>query len=1307
MRRILEIWVFRLFVAGLFLLGPLTSPQETQAATEKVSVAYCIDCVPFQFKDDNGKPAGLIIDLWQLWSQKTGIEIDFRAASWDETLRMVRDGKADAHAGLFFNDERNKYLEYGSPLVETDTHFFTHRDLPAIDTVEGLAGRKIGVLAGDFVEGFLKQRLAPETIIGFESYEALMAALGDGKLKAFAADTPTGIHHLKKSGLGDMFKLPAEPLYRNGWFVAARKGNSKLISVINAGMGLIEVPERRQIARRWSAGSDRKSADVQPWEGIGDVLTKKERQWLSQHPVIRLTPDPAFPPIEFFNEKGNFRGIGAEVTRLMEERLGIRFKIVRAKNWAESTRLTKRRENDVWSVASPTKGRKNYMLFTDPYVESPLVIVVRKQNRETLRPKDLRDMKVTYVYDYAGGDWMTTNYPRFNYIPAPDTQTGLKMVSFGIADAMVVSAALASYYIDAEAITNLRVAGETGHVLRWGFASRSDWPILNGILKKGLDLVTPEERQAIHRKWFFLEAAPWKLTRQHVIIGLVVLGALIVIGVLTWNRALQRQITRRIAAQAQAEERLAHAIENISQGFALFNADDKLVMCNANYRNIYGYSNKDARAGASIKFLLQLDIERGIVDEKSGGIDKTRDRTERFGKTQEIFDIPLANGRWVQIRDRPTDDGGTVSIHSDITTHKQAEETLRMGKEEAERSAEAKSDFVAMVSHEVRTPMNGVLGMAGLLEDMKLDAEQRECVETIVASGKALLTIIDDLLDVSKLDADKLELEQIPLIVADVVAAAMAVMAPQAEEKGLAFTATIDPAIPPVLIGDPHRLRQVLLNLISNAIKFTDQGSVNIEARIALKNELGVILAFSVTDTGQGISEEAQENLFAEYTQVSTDVARKHGGTGLGLSISRRLIGLMGGEISIESAPGEGSSFSFLTQFAIAEPAETRAWLDAAGSDQTRRQRSASRRLKVLQVEDNQINQDVAAKILTRAGHDVSSVENGVEAMQVIETGGFDIVLMDRDMPKMDGLEATRRIRALFGPISTIPILGITASAIRSQLDDCLEAGMNMVLTKPVDARKLRDALERLTAVSRTVLVIDDTEINRTVAAKQLGKLGYACELADGGAKALEMTGRTKFDAILADISMPGMDGLEFLDRFREQDNAKTPVIALTGHKTPEDRARFLAAGMDDVLSKPVILEELAATLEKWCALGPDERDAGQDPIDLGQLSEILGEEDEAELFKMLNFFTQQFPDLLASLQGAVGERNAKSVRDKAHAAKSAATYAAAISLSAQLEKLEKQAQDEDWDDIAVLSAAIESEYARVVAFCAKRREGP
>ena len=343
---------------------------------------------------------------------------------------------------------------------------------------------------------------------------------------------------------------------------------------------------------------------------------------------------------------------------------------------------------------------------------------------------------------------------------------------------------------------------------------------------------------------------------------------------------------------------------------------------------------------------------------------------ERFSAEYRLRDDD-GEWRWVHTRGvfkRGADGRALRMIGStaDITERVQAEQMLTQAKEDAEAATQAKSDFVAVISHEVRTPMNGVLGMARLLRDTTLDDEQQECVDIIVNSGEALLTIVDDLLDLSKLDADRLDLEAIPFIPADVITDSIAVMAARAEEKGLALSHEFDPGLPAVLIGDPHRLRQVLLNLISNAIKFTAKGTISVEANVDTMSGDQIVMAFAVTDTGQGISPEAQEKLFSAYTQGSVEVARKYGGTGLGLSICRGLVEIMGGEMTLESAIGQGSIFRFTAAFAIDKVTDV-ANLRSRNAAHLTLHGAGRRALHILQVEDNETNRRVAEKILTQA----------------------------------------------------------------------------------------------------------------------------------------------------------------------------------------------------------------------------------------------------------------------------------------------------------------------------------------------------
>ncbi len=810
---------------------------------------------------------------------------------------------------------------------------------------------------------------------------------------------------------------------------------------------------------------------------------------------------------------------------------------------------------------------------------------------------------------------------------------------------------------------------------------------------------------------------------------------------ITENKDAEEKLLAANAAAAAAEERLMDAINNVSEGFSLFDSDGRMILCNNRYRDFYNYNDDDLKPGITISELLELDIERGAVSAEAGGIEATRNRILNFGKVWTAFDIPLADGRWIQVRDRPTADDGTVSLHaditerknsevkiaeqeaqlrvvldnlpggvryldrnktyvffnsqysklydfpddllqvgdsnrvenlyqakrgdfgpgdpdalteqwlgeipvdlepqswesvtaqgktlqvntaptpsggvvnivSDITERKRAEAVMKEAKEMAEEAAQAKSDFVAVVSHEVRTPMNGVLGMARLLEDTDLDQEQRECVTTIIASGDALLTIIDDLLDISKIDAARLEIESIPFHAADVAAAAVALMMPKATEKGLALADTVSDDLPPVVIGDPHRLRQILLNLIGNAIKFTDAGFVRVEVGVASIGREQASLVFIVSDTGRGVSPEAQQKLFSNFTQASVEVARKYGGTGLGLAICRKLVDLMGGEISLTSVVDEGSAFRVTVPLKIDHDttlADLQRTAPVRPTGQSSRKRQKS--LDVLQVEDNEINRDVVEKILGRAGHRVVSAANGKEALDLLESRRFDIIIMDRHMPVMDGIEATQRIRAMAPPLCSIPIVGLTAGATELEIEACIASGMNVCLLKPVNSIGLLDALDNLAGGETkameleglAVLVVDDTAINLAVAAKQLKKLGIPVDLAEGGAQALEMAAKKRYRLILSDISMPDIDGLELTRRLREIESTldrRTPIFAFTGHVGAEDKAGFLDAGMDGVLTKPLNFDDLSAALDTLNA-ADDRQQVKPPPIDLAPI---------------------------------------------------------------------------------------------------------
>ncbi len=416
------------------------------------------------------------------------------------------------------------------------------------------------------------------------------------------------------------------------------------------------------------------------------------------------------------------------------------------------------------------------------------------------------------------------------------------------------------------------------------------------------------------------------------------------------------------------------------------------------------------------------------------------------------------------IRDDQGKITGAVSVILDITERKVMEEELQKAKEAAEEAVRAKSEFLANMSHEIRTPLNAVVGLTGLLLSADLTPEQRDYVETVQSSGNSLLSVINDILDFSKIEGGKMELENQPFDLRNCLKVAADLVRAAALEKGLTLTFTLDERLPVAFKGDVTRLRQVLANLLSNAVKFTDAGMVVVRVTgrpIEMKKPIKEYeLHFSIQDTGIGIAKEKVDRLFHSFSQIDSSITRKYGGTGLGLAISRRLVELMGGEIWVDSQPGKGSTFHFtiLAEEAMALPTP----VDAPAQPKRAASRDGSgprsRQPRILLAEDNAINQKVAIQMLKRLGYSADVAANGREALQALERQSYDIVLMDVQMPEMDGLEAAGRIRELWpcGP----RIIALTAYALEGDRERCLAAGMDEYISKPIQLEELRRALE-------------------------------------------------------------------------------------------------------------------------------------------------------------------------------------------------------------------------------------------------------
>jgi two-component system sensor histidine kinase/response regulator len=687
--------------------------------------------------------------------------------------------------------------------------------------------------------------------------------------------------------------------------------------------------------------------------------------------------------------------------------------------------------------------------------------------------------------------------------------------------------------------------------------------------------------------------------------------------------------------------------------------------------------------------------ENSGTDERIGKLREVYSKVWRTGIPEKAFEYRTTlNGVEKSLEqsvslDRDADGRpiGFSTIIRDCTERARAQQELANAKEAAENATKAKSEFLANMSHEIRTPMNGIIGMTALALDSELTPYQADCLNAVKSSAESLLTILNDILDFSKIESRKLELETVPFSLADAVGDTLKPLAVRAHAKGLELLCDIAPDVPAGIVGDPVRLKQVITNLVGNAVKFTERGHVVVSVREDLRNDGCTMLHFAVSDTGIGIAKDKQKTIFEAFRQADGSTTRRFGGTGLGLAISTTLVQMMGGRMSVESQPGAGSTFHFTAAFDIANVAETA------------QDRSRLADLRVLIIDDNVVNRRILEAQASNWRMRPTSVEDGHAAIETLTTAAregqpFGLVLLDANMPGLDGFDVAEQISRR-PDLAGSTIMMLSSSGLEGDVSRCKTLGIAAYLTKPIKAKDLFDAICQTldhrapVAPSKTlpiklaataaparlvkVLVAEDNLVNQRVANGLLSRRGHTVTVVNNGREALDALARETFDLVLMDVQMPEMGGFEATAaiRAREQNTgAHIRIVAMTAHAMNGDRERCVAAGMDGYLSKPLdprmlfaIVEDEAPTVAPAGAASPTfDRTAA--------LQRLEG--NEALLSNVIGGFLDDCPAHLNAIKAAVDAKDPETIRREAQRLKGVASNLSASGLFDAAEILER-----------------------------------
>ncbi len=1010
---------------------------------------------PLTFVED-GQPVGYLNELLDTVVTRLGVGVTrITGLSYAQSLQALRERQLDLINDYSLHPDFSSDIAATQPVLSTPFVVVGRPASPTVSSVEQLRGKRVILVEGYTQSNRLVERYPHiETLFVNDidaAYRALRSGHGDYYLDN-AAHAGFYIHDRITTDLRILGELPAGEIGKLALRFGVRSDRPLLLSALQKALDSVSRADYRALREKWVI---RAPASVLQLEA-------EERAWLAEHPVIRVALDPDWAPVEYLDSEGRFQGMSLDYLAYLENLLGVSFEPARDMSWQELVNAVAEKRLDMFASVSRTPQREAYSTFTQPYVSMPIHIFARQESGFIGNLRALGGRRVAVVGNYAVHDWLSNNHPDIDIVAVKNIEDGLHALDDREVFAFVGNLVTVNYYLGKLRLSGIRVAGETPYANRQSMAVRDDWPMFASILGKALSAIPQSEHKRIIDRWM---AVRHQYGIDYSLLWQVMLGAMLLLSlILYWNRRLAAEVRRRgqveteLRTHMELAERINQRLRDTEYALDRAGIGVHLVAVESG-RFIYVNDQAAAMLGYRREELASMgvpDIDPGF---EQGDFKALTEPLRRVGATRIETSNRHKDGRLIPVEAtvyyyQPADDRPPrfIVFIADISKRKRAEAELIKAKEDAEAANQAKSLFLANMSHELRTPMNAILGFAQLMQrDPALPEHQRRDLATINRSGHHLLALINDVLEISRIESGRVGLEPRVFDLWEALTAVEAMIRVRADKKGLRLELDRGPGVPQFVEADEHRLRQVLINLMGNAVKYTPDGQVVLRVQaLAPTDHVG----FEVIDSGPGIAEADRQRIFEAFYQTREGAAKGEG-TGLGLFISRQYVQLMGGELQVSGEPGQGSCFSFAIPLPESdeEPETNRVHRQVIGLQPGQPKR------RILIAEDDPDNRLLLRRLLERLEFDIREALDGEQAVALVNEWHPHLVWMDMRMPRLDGYEASRRIKSTAAG-ADIVVIALTASAFAEDRQAVLAAGCDDFVRKPADEQTLFDIME-------------------------------------------------------------------------------------------------------------------------------------------------------------------------------------------------------------------------------------------------------